>query len=99
VSDRAPQDVEVELVGGRKVLARYRPVSNGGLSLISEDITGIRRMEVTLKEEEERYKLVTRALRPAGLRGRQISQRQWFEVHRQAESAHRPAGVSYMPFI
>ncbi|TMJ68226.1 MAG: PAS domain S-box protein, partial [Alphaproteobacteria bacterium] len=62
VSNRAPQDVEVELIGGRKVLARYRPVSNGCLLLTYEDITGIRRIEVTLKEEEERYKLVTRAV-------------------------------------
>ena len=62
LSNRAPQDVEVELVGGRKILARYRPVSNGCLLLIYEDITGIRRIEVTLKEEEERYKLVTRAV-------------------------------------
>jgi PAS domain S-box-containing protein len=62
LSNRAPQDVEVELLGGRKVLARYRPVSNGCLLLTYEDITGIRRIEVTLKEEEERYKLVTRAV-------------------------------------
>jgi PAS domain S-box-containing protein len=62
LSNRAPQDVEVELIGGRKVLARYRPVANGCLLLTYEDITGIRRIEVTLKEEEERYELVTRAV-------------------------------------
>jgi PAS domain S-box-containing protein len=62
LSNRAPQDVEVELIGGRKLFARYRPVSNGCLLLTYEDITGIRRIEVTLKDEEERYKLVTRAV-------------------------------------
>ena len=62
LSKRAPQDVEVELIGGRKLSARYRPVSNGSLLLTYEDITSIRRVEVTLKEEEERYKLVTRAV-------------------------------------
>ena len=62
LGDRTPQDVEVELVGGRKILARYRPGPNGNLLLIYEDITDIRRVEVTLREEEERYKLVTRAV-------------------------------------
>src|SRR6185369_14665850 len=56
LGDRTPQDVEVELVGGRKILARYRPGPSGSLLLIYEDITDIRRVEVTLREEEERYK-------------------------------------------
>jgi PAS domain S-box-containing protein len=62
LNNRAAQDVEVELIGGRKLFARYRPVSNGSLILTYEDITSIRRIEGTLKQEEERYKLVTRAV-------------------------------------
>ena len=62
ISRREPREVLVEPVDGRKILARYRPISGGSLVVTYEDVTDIRRVETELKSEEDRYELVTRAV-------------------------------------
>ncbi|HVL57377.1 MAG TPA: PAS-domain containing protein, partial [Burkholderiaceae bacterium] len=62
ISRREPRDVEMTLSSGRIVLARYRPLPDGGLVVTYEDISDLRRANAGLQRERERYELVTEAV-------------------------------------
>ena len=53
---------EVELADGRWILIHERPTSSGGRVGIQADVTERRRTENALRESEERYSLVMRAI-------------------------------------
>jgi len=54
-----PRQVERDFGDGRRLAVRYTPVAGGGVMLTYTEITDARRMERSLRDNEERYSLVT----------------------------------------
>jgi PAS domain S-box-containing protein len=57
-----PREVERECGDGRRLLIRYTPVGDGGLLVTYSDVTHARALERNLRENEERYSLVSQAV-------------------------------------
>jgi PAS domain S-box-containing protein len=61
---RCNADITVDqaLSDGRILAARYRPLAAGGLITTYDDVTEMRRTEVTLRRDQARYEQVTKAV-------------------------------------
>jgi PAS domain S-box-containing protein len=61
---RRNEDVTVDqaLSDGRILAASYRPLAAGGLMTTYEDVTEMRRAELTLRRDQARYEQVTKAI-------------------------------------
>ena len=61
---RCNADITVDqaLSDGRILAARYRPLAAGGLTTTYDDVTEMRRTEVTLRRDQARYEQVTKAV-------------------------------------
>ena len=57
-----PRALERDYRDGRRLAVRFTPIAAGGVMLTYTDVTDARRMEQSLRENEERYALVTQAV-------------------------------------
>jgi PAS domain S-box-containing protein len=55
-------DVDQTLSNGRILSSHYRPLADGGFATTYQDVTELRRAEVILRSDRERYELVTEAI-------------------------------------
>ena len=62
IGRRQPREVEREYADGRHLLIRYTPVDGAGVMVTYTDVTHARRIEQSLRDNEERYALVTQAV-------------------------------------
>ena len=57
-----PMEIDQVLGDGRVLLARYRPLPGGGVATSYEDVTELRSAAQALRDDRERYGLVTEAV-------------------------------------
>src|SRR5437763_13347996 len=57
-----PRALERDYRGGRRLAVRFTPIDGAGVMLTYTDVTDARHMEQSLRDNEERYALVTQAV-------------------------------------
>ena len=57
-----PRALERDYRDGRRLAVRFTPIDGAGVMLTYTDVTDARRMEQSLRDNEERYSLVTQAV-------------------------------------